>query len=175
MLVADAQPTDQLAAGQGHLVGGIDLPDVVRGAGAGPAPRATGRGRLQAGAGEPALEGAHVRQGGAGEAAGEVDAQEAGAPAGVLLAQGEGVGAVLGVGARPAAPGAVARRVRARRGLKGAQQVASGAQRQAEAVGQGGGIGFGLGGLPEGGAEWQRRGGGHDGASGDDRWVRYLP
>src|SRR5205823_12336192 len=122
------------------------------------------RGRPQAGPRHPALDGARVRQGGAGEAARQLDAQQAGAPARVLPAQGQGVGDVVGVGARAA--GAVARRVRAAAGAEGPQQVAGGARRQAEAGGQGGGVGLVLGGPPQGGPDRQRDGGGHGAALG---------
>jgi hypothetical protein len=157
VLVGHPQPADPLAAGQADLVGRVHLPGVVRGAGPGAA-AAAGRGRGQARPGQPALDGARVRRGGVREAARQLDAQQAGPPVGVLAAQREGV--IDPVGPPAAAGAAVARRVRAG-GAEGAQQVADGARGQAEAGRQGGGVGVGLGGLPKGGPDRQRGGGGH--------------
>jgi hypothetical protein len=87
-LVGDAEPADLAAVAQGHLVGGVDLPDLVGppGAAGGAARSAARRGGRQAGGREPALQGA---LGGclAGVLAAQEDPNQAGPPAGVLAAQ----------------------------------------------------------------------------------------
>jgi hypothetical protein len=96
-----------LAAGQGHLVGGIDLPDRMHGRGAPQrfaleAP--TGAGTAQAGLAQPTAQAATGRQGGTGEVLGQDQANQFGAPVRMLLAQGLGlqddIGAGVGAGKR---------------------------------------------------------------------------
>jgi hypothetical protein len=83
------QPGDHPAVGQSLLVGGIDLPDVVRMLGPvarfGPSP--TGRGRGQAVAAEPALEGAVGGDRDLGAGTSQLDPDADGPPAGMLASE----------------------------------------------------------------------------------------
>jgi len=112
-LVDDPEPGDPGAAGQPLLVGGVDLPDVVRPGGPGPGgagPPPGGR-RGQAVAAEPALD--RPLRGEPGRRAGprQLDADPPGAPAGVEAAEVEGGLPQRRVG-RPGPAGAIARQQR---------------------------------------------------------------
>ena len=145
MFIGHTQPADALAARQAHLVGRVDLPGIVRVAGPwGAAP--AGGCRREARVGHPTLDGACLRQVGVGEAARQVDAQEAGPPTRVVAPQGKKVGDVVGVRSCP--PGAIARRMRAGGDTKGTQQVADGANGEPEPCRESDGVGLVVGSLP---------------------------
>ena len=111
-LIDHPQPAHARAAAEAELVDGVHLPDLVRLAGpvrvgVRPRPRWGGRELLLA---EPARQGALSGHGQAGVGIAEADPDEAGAPAGVLLAQGQGLQAERVVGpAGPPRAGAVGR------------------------------------------------------------------
>jgi len=138
VLVGQPQPADALAAAQPHALGGVHLPDGVGGGGAAgvlPGPAAA-RGRCQAGAAEPALQGPGRRQGDGGELAAQQDADQRRPPGRVSAAhlqgrlperRGGGGTAVVG------RQGALAAAAEAR------QQAADGARGQAQFAGDGAG------------------------------------
>jgi hypothetical protein len=160
VLVGDAEPADQLAVAQANLVLGVDLPGLVRRLGAvvraGPPP-GDGGGEIRRT--EPALEGARGRQVllGVGEGLAEVQTQVDGTPLGVQIAQSQGTLAHLG---RPGDLGrpCLACGQAALGSAEGLEQVADGARRQLELLGQQDAIRLRLGGLPQGFANrlWDR-------------------
>lgn len=129
-----------MAVGQGHLVGGVALPGGMHLLGTavgGRRPPPGGGG--QAGLSEPAANRLRRGERGAGVVFAQDDADKAGPPAGVLLAEGAGLGDQVGRGARA---GAVA--IGGGASLAGLaellQQAADRALGEAEARGQGGEI-----------------------------------
>jgi hypothetical protein len=87
--IGHPQPGDHLAGGQPLLVGGVDLPDLMRALGAVPGfgPRPTGRGRGQAMPAEPALERAVRGDRAAGAPPSQLDPDADGPPAGMPAAE----------------------------------------------------------------------------------------
>jgi len=83
------KPANHPAIGQAFLVGGIDLPHVVRVLGPLPTPalRPTGWGRSQVMPAQPALNGPHGGEFGLKGHPLQFDADAAGTPAGMLTAQ----------------------------------------------------------------------------------------
>jgi hypothetical protein len=142
-LVDDPQPADALPGLEPDQLGGVHLPDLVRLAGPlGVGGRAAAGGRrAEAGLVEPALQGAHGGQVGAGVAAAEEDADEAGAPAGVVAAEGEGLVPELagGRGLAAAAAAVGGRESLAAAVAEAAEEGSDGTGREAEGAGDGGG------------------------------------
>jgi len=163
VLVGQPQPAHQLVVAQTQLIAGIDLPDLV--GPVGPLPRlafAAGFGRGATGAAQPALDGTWLGQGARREAPRQLHAEQAGAPAGVGLPQGQGQLDVLCGRDWPRPAGAVGRGHDLVAGLaKGAQQVTHGARRQVEAGGQRSGVAAALGSGPDGLADRHQGGSWH--------------
>jgi hypothetical protein len=88
-LIGHGQPADPLAGGQGHVLDGVDLPDLVGMDGLGDhrgdrtaAPRS-----MDSGADEGALEGPDRREVAPGRVPAELEADQPGAPAGMVALQ----------------------------------------------------------------------------------------
>jgi hypothetical protein len=165
--IDDAQPADALAVAQADALGGIGLPNRVglRGTTAamlgGRSPPAGGA--AQAGRAKPALQRAPGRHGAPAVAPAQEDADEAGAPGGVLAAEFKrraAHGRVGGVrGHSGTAVGGGQRVVTV--GAEAAQQAAGGAEFEAEGMRDGGsGLALAVA-LPEGATEGGGNGGGH--------------
>jgi hypothetical protein len=88
-LIDDPQPADRLPRLEADALSGVDLPDVMGLGSAGGAAGGTaaGGGRGQVGGVDPALHGALARDGGGGVFAAQQQAEQAGAPGGMLAAQ----------------------------------------------------------------------------------------
>jgi len=158
-----AEPADQAAVGQGHLVGGVALPGGMHLVGAtvgGRRPPRAGGG--QAGQSEPAADGLHRGEGGAGVVFAQDDADKAGPPARVLLAEGAGLGDQVGRGARP---GAVV--IGGGAGLAGLAELSQQAAGRAHAEAETRGEGRGAQAAPGGGKERLADG------EGDGSWHRW--
>jgi ATP-dependent phosphofructokinase / diphosphate-dependent phosphofructokinase len=175
-LVDQAQPADQRAGPQAQLVGGIDLPDLVGGAGAAPlGGLAAAAGGGQARLPEPAADGRLAGRVVVEALVLQPGAEQAGAPAGVLLAQGQdllALGGAEGGGGRAAAVAGRPEGAAAEAALP--EDVAGGAGRQLEAVAQGGGVKAAEVGVPEGQARGQWDEAGHGGDPNGGR-AKPLP
>jgi len=175
VLVHQAEPADPPAVGQRHALAGVHLPDLVRplgpaGVGLGPA---AARGRRQPLGAEPALQGAGRRRGRGRRPVPQQDADERGAPGGVLASQPQGRRA--GGGGRPG-PAAVG----GEQGVGGvaaqaAHEPAGGAQGQAEAGGDGGRVLAALAGAAQGAADGGGDGTWHKAASTAPQDLERLP
>jgi len=113
-LVDDPEPAGLAGAGQPHLVGGVDLPGLVRPLGAGPGPAATPAGRrgAQPGPGEGPLDRPLAGQGPAGMALPEDHPDDPGSPGRVFTSHRHGRPDQVGGGPERlvgAAPGVIGR------------------------------------------------------------------
>jgi hypothetical protein len=138
MLIDHPQPTDSLAAAQGHLFAGIHLPDLMRTAGAGR--RATGAPAGWCGSKigplEPALDGTHHRQGLLGVLAPQHDPNQTGPPGRVFAAHADGLLNQFGGPRRELRPEALVRRGHTLWPLlaKALNQMSNGTRHEAETV-----------------------------------------
>lgn len=88
-LIGDGQPADPLAGGQGDLLDGVDLPDLVGmdGLGDDRGARATVPRPMDPGADEGALETSDRREAGPGGLSAELESDQPGAPGGMVALQ----------------------------------------------------------------------------------------
>jgi hypothetical protein len=141
VLINEPQPAHLLAAGQADQLGGVHLPDVVRvrGAAALGAGAALGGG-VQSGLSEPALQGTDAGQGRGGEVVAEQDADQGGAPGGVVATHLQGGLMQRRGGSARLGPRVGGREVVRRPLTEAAQEAADGACGEAEFGGDGGGV-----------------------------------